>query len=174
MDDNRCARPNGAGPNPRPAPDDRDAILFDGACNLCNALVRWAQHRDSKGRFRFAPLESDEAARLLARAGEPRNAAVPDSIVLVKGRRVHFRSGAVLRIATGLGFPWPLLAAGLLAPRPLRDAAYDWVARNRYRWFGGNAPCPLPEPPAPRGEGRSPEASRRPPETRAPDGRRPN
>ncbi len=157
-------------PDGQPAPDDRAVILFDGACNLCNAMVRWAGPRDPNGRFRFAQLQSDEAARLLARAGATAgdsawargsaasNCADPGtvhafqglgagSIALVQGRKVHFRSGAVLRIALRLKFPYPLLAAGLLAPRPLRDAAYDWVARNRYKWFGRAAACPLPTTP---------------------------
>lgn len=148
-------------PNSRSAPDDRAVILFDGACNLCNAMVRWAGRRDPKARLRFAPLQSSEAARLLARAGatasdsawaragssHASDCADPGSIALVRDRKVHFRSDAVLRIAWRLKFPYPLLAAGLLAPRPLRDAAYDWVARNRYRWFGQDAACLLPTPP---------------------------
>lgn len=144
--------------------DDRAAILFDGACSMCDALVRWARRRDSKGRFRFAPLHSDEAAQLLAHVGGQRTAAAfPDSIVLVQGRKMHFRSGAALRIARGLRFPWPVLAAGLLAPPPLRDAVYDWVARNRYRWFGRDASCHLPE--------RAQEAQGRPPDHLDSDGR---
>lgn len=166
MDEQRSVGRDDAPRSNHRASRDRAVILFDGACNLCDALVRWARRRDSKGRFRFAPLHSDEAAQLLALAGGRRAAAVPDSIVLVQGRTVHFRSSAVLRIARGLEFPCPLLAAGLLAPRPLRDAVYDWVARNRYRWFGGNASCPLPE--------RAREERRRPPDHLDSDGRHRN
>lgn len=164
LDDNGSARDKVSARDNGPAPDSRPVILFDGACNLCNAMVGWAKRRDAKSRFRFAPLRSDEAARLLARAGATAvdsawaragtwhasdssgcaDPADPGSIALVQDRKVHFRSGAVLRIAWHLKFPYPLLAAGLLAPRPLRDAAYDWVARNRYRWFGRDASCPLP------------------------------
>lgn len=182
MDDNGPAPDDGpaqgGGPLPdsqlahgsQSSPNGRAVILFDRACNLCNAMVRWAGRRDPNGRFRFVPLQSDEAARLLARVGATasdsgwaragssnvNNCADPGSIALVRGPKVHFRSGAVLRIALRLKFPYPLLAAGLLAPRPLRDAAYDWVARNRYRWFGRDATCPLPTtPPEPPNQGDS-------------------
>jgi predicted DCC family thiol-disulfide oxidoreductase YuxK len=59
---------------------------------------------------------------------------------------VYRRSTAVLRIARGLGFPWNLATVFLIVPRPIRDAVYRWVARNRYRWFGKKDTCRLPSP----------------------------
>jgi salicylate hydroxylase len=55
-------------------------------------------------------------------------------------------SDAVLAIAAGLPFPWRLLAVGRVVPRPVRDALYRLVARNRYRWFGRRITCPVPSP----------------------------
>jgi len=67
--------------------------------------------------------------------------------VLVDDAGVHTRSNAALRIARRLGFPWKLLGgAGALVPRFLRDAIYDWVARNRYAWFGKQEVCMMPTP----------------------------
>jgi predicted DCC family thiol-disulfide oxidoreductase YuxK len=122
-------------------------ILFDGVCNLCNASVQLVIRRDPRARFRFAPLGSDAANEVLrgAGAGNP-PVPLPDSILLVQGGRVFTRSGAVLRIARGLRFPWPLLYAFIVVPRPLRDWAYSVVARNRYRWFGKRDSCMMPTP----------------------------
>jgi predicted DCC family thiol-disulfide oxidoreductase YuxK len=132
-------------PSPEPpAARGRDVILFDGVCNLCNHTVRFVVRRDPRGRFAFASLQSRAAERLLASAGA--RAPLPDSIVLLSDDRLHTRSGAALRIARGLRFPWWLLSAFLLVPAPLRDWAYDRIARNRYRWFGKRDSCMTPTP----------------------------
>lgn len=119
-------------------------ILFDGICNLCNSTVAWVIEHDRRQRFSFASLQSAAAADLLRSAGADRSLAVSDSMVLVDAAGVHGGSDAVLRIARGLGFPWSLAAVLALAPRPLRDEAYAWIARHRYRWFGTRESCYLP------------------------------
>lgn len=119
-------------------------MLFDGLCNLCSGAVDFIIDRDPRAELRFAALQSDAARPLLARCGLP--AEHPGSIVLVEDGRCYRRSTAALRIARRLTFPWPLLYALLLVPRPLRDAVYDWVARNRYGWFGKRDRCRTPTP----------------------------
>ncbi|MCA1746504.1 MAG: DCC1-like thiol-disulfide oxidoreductase family protein [Bacteroidales bacterium] len=71
--------------------------------------------------------------------------ALPDSVVLYRKGKVYLRSGAALRIAMMLRFPLPLLAAFLVVPSFIRNAVYDWIARNRYRWFGKRETCFLPD-----------------------------
>ena len=71
--------------------------------------------------------------------------SLPDSVVLYSKGRVHLRSGAALRIAMLLRFPLPLLAVLLIVPPFIRNAVYDWIARNRYRWFGKRETCFLPD-----------------------------
>ena len=119
-------------------------VLFDGVCNLCNGSVLFVIDRDPAGYFHFVALQSETARRLLAEHDGP----PPDlsSIVLVEEGRVYTRSTAALRIARRLTGPWRLLHVCLLVPRPVRDAVYDWVARNRYRWFGKEEACRLPSP----------------------------
>ncbi len=112
----------------------RSIVLFDGICNLCNASVRTIAANDPRGRFQFASLESDTAKEVALRFG--RTPAELNSIVLVDASGWHERSDAALRIACELRFPWPLLGLAFAVPTPLRDRVYDWVARNRYRWFG--------------------------------------
>jgi predicted DCC family thiol-disulfide oxidoreductase YuxK len=120
-------------------------ILFDGVCNLCNGFVQFVIDRDPRAQFRFASLQSAAAAALLNGARGVRR-AVPDSVVLIEGDRLYTQSTAALRVARGLGFPWNLSYAFIVVPEPLRDAAYAWVARNRYRWFGKRDVCMVPTP----------------------------
>lgn len=120
-------------------------ILFDGVCNLCNASVQWVLRRDSRAVFRFAALQSEPGQRLLQQVGLAAEGF--DTVVLVADGRVFVRSEAALEIARRLGGGWRFLA-GLLRffPLAVRDAVYGWVARNRYRWFGKQAVCWLPNP----------------------------
>lgn len=123
---------------------DRPIILFDGVCNLCEGCVQWVIRRDPAGRFRFAPLQSDVGASLLAQCdleGDPL-----DGIVLVDDGRCYRKSDAVIRIAGRLGLPYRLLAPARVVPRPLRDLVYDAIANRRYDWFGKKDECMRPTP----------------------------
>jgi simple sugar transport system substrate-binding protein len=119
-------------------------ILFDGECNLCNGWVDFVIRRDRAERFRFASLQSEVARTLLGarRSADP----LPDTIVLLEDGRTYRRSSAVLRILYGLGFPWSVFSLFTIIPRPVRDWTYNWIARNRYRWFGKRATCRVPSP----------------------------
>lgn len=123
---------------------DHPVVLFDGVCNLCNATVTFLIDRDPAARFRFASLQSDEGRTLLDRHGiDP---ARTDSVVIVEDGRAWVESDAALRIARHLPWPWRAARVFRLVPRPVRDTAYRWVARNRYRWFGRQEACRMPTP----------------------------
>ena len=119
-------------------------ILFDGICTLCNTSVDFVVRHDPERRFKLASLQSEVGQALLARYGLLEE--TPDSIVLVERGRVYLRSTAALRIAAGLDGALPLLQAFLAIPPALRDTVYDYVAQNRYRWFGTRETCRLPTP----------------------------
>jgi predicted DCC family thiol-disulfide oxidoreductase YuxK len=119
-------------------------IVFDGVCNLCHAAVRFVLAHDRDAVFRFASAESETGLSLVAAGGSEEQAA--DSLILVESGALFLRSDAVLRIAARLGYPWRTLVVLRLVPRPIRDAAYDFLARNRYRWFGRKESCPAPDP----------------------------
>lgn len=125
------------------AADDDPLILFDGECNLCQGSVQFVLRRDPRGVFRFAALRSAAGRAALARVAPP-GVELPDSIVLVHHGRLRTKSAAALAIARRLRFPWPLLTVFWLVPYPLRDLVYDWIARNRYRWFGRRDECWVP------------------------------
>ena len=121
-----------------------DVVLFDGVCNLCNGWVRFVVRRDPGLRFRFASLQSVFGAELLRRHGLP--ADYLGSILLLEDGALFSKSDAVLRIARRLRWPWPVVSVLGVVPRAMRDVVYDWVARNRYRWFGKRETCMLPSP----------------------------
>jgi predicted DCC family thiol-disulfide oxidoreductase YuxK len=119
-------------------------VLFDGVCNLCNGSVQFILRHDPSGRFRFASLQSSVGQDLLARFGMAPGRL--DSVVLVEGDRWFRESDAALRIARGMSGGWKALAVFRVIPRPIRDAAYRFIARNRYRWFGKQETCWLSTP----------------------------
>lgn len=120
-------------------------VLFDGVCNLCNGAVQFVIRRDRRDRFRFAALQS-ELGQELCRARHIDTSQV-DSIVLIDpGVAYYIKSDAALEIARDLkGYGWMPLLLGWI-PRGVRDAVYDLVARNRYRWFGKKDQCMIPTP----------------------------
>lgn len=124
--------------------ENKTVVLIDGVCHLCQGLVRFIVPRDPAGHFLFASLQSETGTKLLQGGGmEPGKL---DTVVLIQKGQYYTESAAALRIARGLRFPWPLACAFILIPRPLRDALYRYVARNRYRWFGRDEQCLLPTP----------------------------
>lgn len=122
-------------------------LFFDGYCGLCNGFVDFVMARDPRARFRFAPLQGTTANALVPQDAVSRDASgAPRSIVYRERGRVYRRSDAVLRSLPRLGGPWKLVAILRAVPRPFRDFMYDWIARNRYRWFGRRAACRMPGP----------------------------
>lgn len=119
-------------------------LLFDGVCNLCNSSVQFILKRDKQEAFRFASLQSEEGQEVLGQfEDKPEELS---SVVLVEDGQLYARSTAALRVTRWLSGAWPLLYAFIVLPRPLRDAVYDWIARNRYRWFGKKDQCMIPSP----------------------------
>jgi predicted DCC family thiol-disulfide oxidoreductase YuxK len=122
--------------------------LFDGECGFCSRVVLWVLRHERQQTLQFAPLESPVARRLLQQHPECTHA---DSVLWVDmdetmhARRILARSAAALQLCGYLGGAWNLLRVAWLIPRPLRDAVYDLVARNRHRLLGAR-PCPLPTP----------------------------
>ncbi|WP_018627941.1 thiol-disulfide oxidoreductase DCC family protein [Niabella aurantiaca] len=121
----------------------KPVILFDGVCNLCNSAVRFVIKHDKKGMFRFAALQSPAGERFAQQYGIP---PAYNSVVLISSGRAFLKSAAALRIARRLGGLWPLLYVFIAVPAPIRDRIYDFVARNRYRWFGRADHCLRPTP----------------------------
>jgi predicted DCC family thiol-disulfide oxidoreductase YuxK len=124
--------------------DTYSIILFDGVCNLCNAIVQFIIKRDKKDRLRFASLQSQVAQPILRQ----HNLSPTDlnSFILIENNQAFVRSTGALRVAGKLSGAWPLLYALIIIPSFIRDAVYKVIAWNRYKWFGKQKECWLPTP----------------------------
>jgi predicted DCC family thiol-disulfide oxidoreductase YuxK len=111
-------------------PNDKKIILFDGVCNLCNTSVQYIIKNDKKDVFRFVSLQSDLGQEIQKHIGIlNRNI---DSIVLYEPNRAYYyKSGAIIEIAKTV-------------PSSLRDSVYDFIAKNRYKWYGKQNSCMIP------------------------------
>lgn len=123
-------------------PADSCIVLFDGVCNLCSGSVQFILKRDRKNRFRFASLQSAFGKRTLAELGLPETEL--QTIILLKNNQFFHRSRAALEIARNLSGLWPLVYALIVVPASIRDPVYNFIARNRYRWFGKRKTCWVP------------------------------
>ena len=118
-------------------------ILFDGYCNLCSGTVQFILKHDRKAKFRFASLQGEYGKTILQKHRLPTDSF--GTFVLVESDIVFTKSTAALRIVKSLTGMWPLLYVAIIIPRFLRDAIYNLVARNRYKWFGRRDSCWLPK-----------------------------
>jgi predicted DCC family thiol-disulfide oxidoreductase YuxK len=117
-------------------------LVFDGACNLCAGIVRFVLRQERDRALRFAALQSAAGRRLMREHGLA--ADDPQTFLLIADGVAYGRTDAVIQIARRLHWPARALALLRFVPRPLRDAGYDLVARNRYRWFGRRDACAVP------------------------------
>jgi predicted DCC family thiol-disulfide oxidoreductase YuxK len=118
-------------------------ILFDGVCNLCNRIVQFIIKRDNNGYFQFASQQSAKGKALMEKYRIDTNT---DSFILIEQEKAYMKSAAALRVCRNLDGIWKVFYAGMIFPKPIRDSLYDYIARNRYKWFGKRDSCMLPGP----------------------------
>jgi predicted DCC family thiol-disulfide oxidoreductase YuxK len=119
-------------------------ILFDGVCNFCNGAINFVLKQDKKAVFRFAPLQSEAGQKLLQEY--KLSTAEFDSFVLIDNGKVYKKSAASLQVMNKLPWYWKELQLLRIIPVAFRDAIYDFIARNRYKWFGKKEQCMIPTP----------------------------
>jgi predicted DCC family thiol-disulfide oxidoreductase YuxK len=118
-------------------------ILFDGFCNFCNRTVNIILKYDQDGHFQFAASQSNAGINLLDQFNLNQKASA--SVILIDNEKVYTKTDAVIQIAICLK-DWPRLFMWLkLIPKPIRDFAYDLIAKNRYRLFGKRQACSIPD-----------------------------
>ena len=118
-------------------------IVFDGVCNLCNLSVQLVLKYDKNVRFSFASLQGKFGQNLLKqKALDPKTF---DSFILLEGNQLYTQSTAALRVAKKMSFPFFLFYPFILVPKFIRDAIYDFIANNRYKWFGKAESCMMPD-----------------------------
>ncbi|GAA4323649.1 DUF393 domain-containing protein [Pontixanthobacter gangjinensis] len=126
-------------------PKNKKVILFDGVCNLCDGAVQFIIKHDKKDVFRYASLQSELGKELVAERGMDPDEI--DSIMLIEPGVAYYRkSTAALEIARDLSGGYSLLKNFLFIPEVMRDGIYDFIANNRYKWFGKKKQCMIPTP----------------------------
>ena len=126
-------------------PKGKKIILFDGVCNLCDTSVNYVIKHDKNDLFRFVSLQSDLGQVILKHIGI--NPIHIDSIILYEPEvAYYYKSSAALEIAKGLEGIFTLATLFQILPTVLRDYVYDYVAKNRYKWYGKKEACLVPSP----------------------------
>lgn len=126
-------------------PQDKKIILFDGVCNLCDSLVQYVIKKDKKDVFRFVSLQSELGQTILNHIGINPNHI--DSIILYEpGISYYYKAEAAFRIAKILGKIFTLTTIFRLLPSRFSNLMYDYVAKNRYKWYGKKDACMIPTP----------------------------
>ena len=126
-------------------PKNKKIILFDGVCNLCNSSVQYVIKHEKNDVFRFVALQSEHGKSILNHIGiNPLNI---DSVVLYEpGKAYYYKSSAAIEIAKNLGGIFTFGTLFRIIPTSIRNLLYDYVAKNRYKWFGKQDNCLLPTP----------------------------
>ena len=124
-------------------PKNKKIILFDGVCNLCDASVQFIIKHDKKDVFRFVALQSDLGQKIVKSIGI--DSLDIDSFILYEpGIAYYYKSAAALEIAKDLGGFFYFFTIFKIFPEKMRNAIYDYIAKNRYRWFGKKETCLIP------------------------------
>lgn len=126
-------------------PPNKKLILFDGICNLCNSSVLYAIKHDKKNIFMFTALQSQSGQKIIKEYNIDTNKV--DSILLYAPEKgITHKSTAALKIALQLGFPNNLMYVFFIIPPFIRNWVYDYIAKNRYKWYGKKDACMIPTP----------------------------
>ncbi|MGK0253875.1 MAG: putative DCC family thiol-disulfide oxidoreductase YuxK [Mariniflexile sp.] len=124
---------------------DKKLILFDGVCNLCNTSVQYVIKHDKKNSFMFTALQSEVGQQIIKDYNI--DTSKTDSILLYTPENgVVSKSTAALKIAQNLGFPQNVMSIFFIIPPFIRNGVYDYIAKNRYKWYGKKESCMIPTP----------------------------
>uniref|UniRef100_A0A0D9WNQ4 Thiol-disulfide oxidoreductase DCC n=1 Tax=Leersia perrieri TaxID=77586 RepID=A0A0D9WNQ4_9ORYZ len=116
-------------------------LIYDGVCHLCHRGVKWVIKADKHAKIRFCCVQSKAAEPYLRLVGMDRE-DVLRRVLFIEGPEAYYEgSTAALKVASYLPLPYSALSSLLIIPTPLRDAIYDYIAKNRYDWFGKDDEC---------------------------------
>ena len=126
-------------------PIDKKIILFDGVCNLCNSAVQFVIKHDKKDIFRFVPLQSELGLTITKHIGV--DVSKVDSIILYEPNvAYYYKAEAAFKIGKHIGGMYSFVSLFSIFPSIISNAVYDYIARNRYKWYGKKESCMIPTP----------------------------
>jgi predicted DCC family thiol-disulfide oxidoreductase YuxK len=119
-------------------------LLFDGVCNYCNGMTNFIMRQDKKKIFKFATLQSRFGQKILQEYNFPTDTF--ESFALLDKEKLYLKSTAALLVYNKLPWYWKWTQLFWIFPKFIRDAVYNFIAKNRYRWFGKRNECMVPAP----------------------------
>ena len=126
-------------------PINKKIILFDGVCNLCDSVVQFIIKHDKKDTFRFVALQSELGQKIINHIGI--DSSKIDSIILYEpGNAYYYKAEAAIKIASKLDGIYSLIKIFSILPKAVNNSVYDYIARNRYKWYGKKDACMIPTP----------------------------
>ena len=126
-------------------PKDKKIILFDGVCNLCESSVQFVIKHDKKDIFRFVAIQSDLGQEIIKHIGI--DISKTDSTILYEpGIAYYYKAEAAFKIVKELGGMYSFLSLFSVFPNAVLNYVYDYVAKNRYQWYGKKEACLIPTP----------------------------
>ncbi|GHA56384.1 membrane protein [Amylibacter ulvae] len=118
--------------------------VMDAHCSLCAKGAAWIARNDHVGAFRIIPIQSELGKSLLGHYGlDPDD---PSSWLFVENGLAYHSLDALIRVGRRLGGVWNMLVLLRVLPKSLQNGLYNFVARNRYRFFGRADLCNMPDP----------------------------
>lgn len=122
--------------------EEHPILLFDGVCNLCDNTVQFVIKKNASQTVHFAALQSDFGKEQIKKAGLPTNEL--KSLIFIEKKQIYTRSTGALKLARHLDGLWKFAYVFIVVPKPIRDFVYNWIAKNRYKWFGEKDACMIP------------------------------
>lgn len=126
-------------------PKNKKIVLFDGVCNLCNNSINYVIDKDKHDVFRFVSLQSDLGQEIQQYIGY-QDTNLNTIILYVPGEAYYTKSSAAIKIMNEFGWLWKGINIFLILPESIRNIAYNYVAKNRYKWYGKEESCRIPTP----------------------------
>jgi predicted DCC family thiol-disulfide oxidoreductase YuxK len=118
-------------------------LLFDGYCNLCHSSVQFVLKHEKKQELYFTSLQSKVGIEILTHYKI--DASKTDSLILIENNNAFVKSSAALRLGKYLKGAYPLAYGLIVIPSFIRNWVYDYIAKNRYKWYGKQDSCLMPD-----------------------------
>lgn len=89
-------------------------------------------------------MQSEAGKKILTQYGfEP---GYTKSFVFIQDGIAYKKSTAALKVYNQLPWYWKWTQIFWIVPSFIRDAVYEFISENRYKWFGKKTQCMIPSP----------------------------
>ena len=120
----------------------KNIILFDGVCNLCNGIVKFTIVKDKKKRIYFSSLQSQSGKELVDKYHLAND--YMKTFIYLRNGKAYTKSSAALYLFKDIGGPWNLVYSFIIVPKFIRDFVYSVISKYRYFIFGKSEVCMVP------------------------------